>query len=147
MADQPPEEKKPIKDKIEEQISSLHAEEKLDQLYSFTKTHTRDAIAYVILIAGIIISLFNGVWGGTLIGIIAGIYFSSEIVYSLKNFRFFIDKEGVFKTFILGGVFFGLFLARPMLFIGIAAALGIKTLLLGEEKNPTSTKEEKTKEE
>ena len=90
MTDESPQEKSPIKEKIEKQLQDLRAEEKFDKLYSFTKTHTLDSIAYVILIAGLIISIFNSFWGGILIGIIPGFYFFREITLRLRNYHAFI---------------------------------------------------------
>jgi len=127
-----PEDNGSLKKKLEEQISHLHAEEKMEELYSFTRTHTLDTVAYAVLIAGIIISIFSHFWGGILIGVVAGLYFTGEVMFAIKHFSHYVEKYGVFKTFVLGGVLFGLFIARPMLFVALAATIGIKLVITAQ---------------
>lgn len=135
-----------ITDKLSEKLSSINAEEKLDNLYEYSRTHVGDTISYVVLFVGIILALFQVPYGVGLVGVIFGIYFSSEITDFVKGASNFVEEQGVFRSFILGGVGIGLFIGSPLFFIGTAAAVGIKTLVLGLEKDKKGKKSKKEKE-
>lgn len=127
---------KSFKEKLERTIEDFRPEEKMDDLKSFAKTHNKDAIAYAVLIAGLIISLFSGVWGGLLVGIVTGIYFSQEISYVIKNHETIVEKLGVFRSFVLGGAMLGVFIAYPMFYIGMAIVWAIKFIVATKEEKP-----------
>ena len=128
-----PQKPKSLKDKMQRSMEDFKTGDKLDSLYAFARENTRDTVAYIILFAGILISLFNSFLGGFLIGLITGFYFTTEILAFYDNFHEFLEKYGVFKTFILGGAALGLFIALPSFFLGIAVAIGIG-MLVGERK-------------
>lgn len=105
---------------------------KLDDLYGYFDKNTRDIIAYIFLFIGIILLLFQSFWGGLIIGIIAGIYFSEPIVYWLKHLQHAVEEEGIARSLIFAGVVLGLFIGAPGIFIGAAIAIGLKYILVNE---------------
>lgn len=124
-------EDKSLTETVKEKIKGFDMNENMENVVTFATSNTRDAIAYLILLAGLVISLFNPMVGETLVGIIVGIYFSGAIRHFFSAFSQFVDKWGVFKLFVAGGGFIILLLAAPMFFVGIAVTIGVKMLLLG----------------
>lgn len=106
--------------------------EKPASFFQYVTSNTRDTIAYVILIIGIILLFFHPVYGGLLVGIISGLYFSEEIVSILNSLNDIIENEGIVRSLILGGLTLSLFIAAPAIFIGAAIAIGVKKILFPE---------------
>lgn len=136
--DEPSQKSDSLKDKFNKKLDDFQTEEKFGDLKQFAQNNIRDTIAYVILFTGILISLFRPFLGHSIIGIITGIYFSNEIGRFITSFNEWVEYLGTFRTFILAGATFGLFLTAPMFFIGLAAAIGLKILVLGIEKDNDS---------
>lgn len=117
--------KEPFKsDKVEEKEKN---ENKM-HLFSYAKTNTRDALAYIILIMGVILLFFERFSGELLIGVIFGLYYSLEIQSLFRNFNEFIEEQGVVRGIVLGVVTIALFISAPGIFIGAVLAVIIKYL-------------------
>jgi hypothetical protein len=106
--------------------------EKIDDAYGFVKTHPLDSIAYALLIIGLITFFFKPYLGLALVGIVVGIYFSTEILDFFKSFNDFLRHQGTFRVFVLGGALLVLLLAVPMFFVGAALAVALKALITNE---------------
>jgi hypothetical protein len=95
----------------------------------FIMTHKWDAAAYFLLFIGLISSIFYQITGGFLVGIILGIYFSNEIQKRFTAFKEYLDKEGVFRGFILIGALIALFITTFGLCIGTLVGVFIRPFL------------------
>lgn len=129
---QPPEEpskKSGFQDKFKNSLESLRSNEKLGDIVNYATANTRDTISYVILIIGIVMLFFQPLYGGTLIGIIAGFYFSSEAIALFQNLNALIDEQGIVKCLIGGGLLVGLFICAPAIFVGFLVAVAIRQIL------------------
>lgn len=87
---------------------------------AFFSENRWDAFAYVVLLSGLLITVFEPFFGGLLVGIILGIYFSKGIHEKCVFFKDFLDKEGIFRGFILLAAIMALLMASPGLCIGAA---------------------------
>ncbi len=106
-------------------------ENQADKIYQFAKSNTQDTVAYVVLFIGIILLFFRPEWGGILVGAVGGYYYSQEIVAMVLDINSFIDKEGLIRSLILGGLVLAFLIQSVWLFIGLAVGVAIKQILLG----------------
>lgn len=119
-----------VKDKLNDTFEKL----KKEGLYTYAKSNTRDTIAYVLLIIGLILLFFAPFYGGILIGIVIGLYFANEIINVAKNINEFVDKQGVVRSLILGALTLAFFIAAPSIFIGAAITVLAKFLFTEKSK-------------
>ncbi|KAF3363247.1 hypothetical protein PHSC3_000137 [Chlamydiales bacterium STE3] len=124
-----PDQKPSFKDKFRQALHTLKESEKSGRLSDLAASSTRDSIAYVILIVGIILLFFHPFYGGFLIGLIGGFYFSSELLAFLQSINHLIDEQGIVRSLIAGALLIGLLICAPAIFLGIAAAVGIRQIL------------------
>lgn len=108
-------------------------EEKFENFFSQASSNTRDIIAYVLLILGIILLFVQHLYGGFIIGLVAGVYFSKEIVGLVQNFEDFIEEQGLARSIILGGTLLALFILAPAIFIGIAVVVLLRMFIFSEK--------------
>ena len=120
--------------KIEPKIA-LKKTGKAEDLLGFAKENTRDTIAYIFLIVGFLLLFFEPLYGGTILGILVGLYFTAELVGFWKNSQEWIDKWGMVKTLVLAGVLLSFFVSSigaAVIMIVTAIAVVIKHLFLPE---------------
>ncbi len=98
----------------------------------FSPSSTRDIVAYILLACGIILMLFQPIYGGLLIGIVTGVYFAPEMIARLRNIEGIIEEEGVARSVILAVLFLALFIALPSVFIGMAIIVAIRLFIKDE---------------
>lgn len=101
-----------------------------DDLMLYLKTHTREAVSYVLIVLGIIMMFFDQMYGGLLVGIIAGIYFGEEIVAYLKSINTDLKAPDLARRLILAGLAIAFLIAAPSIFLGAAIAIVIQQLFL-----------------
>jgi len=108
--------------------------EGIQGLYGYAKSNTRDTIAYVVLIIGVILLFFDPsfFWGGLLVGLVVGFYFASEILGLIKHFNDVIAEQGVVRSLVFGGLMVAFFISAPGIFIGAAVGVAIKKLISPE---------------
>lgn len=107
-----------------------------DHLLSYFKENVRETIAYVLLILGIILLFFYPLYGGLLVGLIAGIYFGDDIVDYLLNWKKGLNTtKGITENLISAGVAIAFFIMAPTIFIGAAIAIAIKQLFIAQQGN------------
>ena len=108
-----------------------------DDLLNYFKNHSRETIAYVLLILGILLLFSYPIHGGLIIGIVAGIYFGDEIVNYIKNWRTVIDSQSNYnemaRQLILAGIALAFLISAPAIFLGAAISIGIKQLFIGQD--------------
>ncbi|MEX1013128.1 MAG: hypothetical protein WD595_04915 [Waddliaceae bacterium] len=104
--------------KIEDTLEKLKKNENVDTIVNYAQTHVLDTVAYILLVIGIIWSFFHPVFGGLLVGLIAGWYFYVEIYAIVKGFQEYIDVQGTEKSIVLGAVLLVLLVQAPGVVIG-----------------------------
>lgn len=105
-----------------------------DSFYNYFSSSTRDLIAYILLVIGIVLLFFQQYYGGFLIGLVTGAYFSEEINTLFKNYQAFVDKQGLVRSLILGGLTIAFIISAPAIFIGIAFVVILKYFIFAESK-------------
>ncbi len=128
-----PEHKPTFREKFLQSLLHFRANEKLSGLGEITTSSTRDSIAYVILIIGIILLFFHHIYGGLLIGLITGFYFSSELLAFLQAINHLIDEQGIVRSLVAGALFLSLLISAPAIILGMIAAVGIRQILFPEK--------------
>src|ERR1700733_2976014 len=121
------------KNKLAETFNSLKKNENIESLMSYAKHHTQDSVAFILLALGIIWIFFNPFYGSILVGLVAGYYFSSEVLGVIDSFGLFFDKQKMAKNLVLAGSLIAFFILAPGIFIGAAILIGIKYLLNSEK--------------
>lgn len=119
-----PEQKEPQKDEKKEEIQT-----EKHGFMTFVKDNLWESISYVVLFAGLIFSIFNPFLGGSLVGIILGIYFSQEILDRSMAFKELVVKEGIFRGFIVIAAVLALLLEAPGLLFGTIIGAWIRPYL------------------
>jgi hypothetical protein len=125
-----PHERETIKEKFTRRIKN----EKMDNLYSYAKENTRDTLAYFILVFGLILIFFHPFWGEILIGLVAGFYFSDEIISFFKNCEREMNNQGMVRSIVFGGTAIAFFIKAPMIFVAAAVIAGLKYLIISEKR-------------
>lgn len=107
-----------------------------DNLLEYFKQHSRETISYILLILGIVLLFFHPLYGGLLVGIVAGIYFGDEIVDYIKKWKGKtegrIDYKELARHLICAGLALAFFISAPAIFLGAAISIGIKQLFVGQ---------------
>ena len=128
------ENKTSFRDKFKESYDKFKKNEKIEEIYNYASSNTRDMIAYVLLLVGLILLLVEPSWyGETLIGVIFGLYFGQEIYQWAIHYKDFVEEQGFVKNLILCGTLLAFFIEAPFIFIGACVAIGIRQLI-----HPTS---------
>ena len=108
-----------------------------NDLLDYFKNHTREAVSYFLLIVGILLLFYDAVYGGLIVGIVAGIYFGDELVNYIKNWQVSINSQNrhteVARHLILAGLATAFFVSAPAIFLGAAFSIGIKQLFIGQD--------------
>lgn len=121
--------KESIHKKISEKFEKLRKNEKMEELYQFATANTRDTIVYALLVIGLILLLFVPFWGGLIIGVIGGIYFADDLLTWFNDINDYMDKEGLARLVILGGIGIAFLIAAPGIIIGAVVAVAIKKIV------------------
>jgi hypothetical protein len=97
-------------------------------IITFMKENTKDTIAYVLLIAGIMMMFFDNVaiYGGLVVGVIFGLYFAKELAYLVTNATNLIEQEGTPKSLMFGALLLIFLIKAPFVFIGAALVAVLK---------------------
>jgi hypothetical protein len=105
-----------------------------DAILDYIKGNTKDSIAYVLMVIGLLLMLFGSYYGSFLIGLIFSLYFVNEIAFAVTHAKEFIEEYGLVKSLVLAGTLLGIFFKVPFLFVGIAIVIGIRVFLWPEDK-------------
>lgn len=100
-----------------------------DRLWTQVKSVNRETVIYVALAIGLILFILEPLVGGAIIGVIAGLVFSEEILGFAMNIKEAIEREEVFRGVVLGVLLLAFFLSAPMIVIGAAVTVAIKRLM------------------
>lgn len=83
------------------------------------KHNLGDTIAYIVLLLGLTLTFFHPFYGGFLVGIIMGLYFSRKVFFWFEQFREFVSKEGVFRGFIVIAAIAAFMISAPGICLGL----------------------------
>lgn len=103
-----------------------------NNIVDFIKSHSRDSIALGLLILGIILILFLPLYGGVLVGIVAGIYFGDRLVDFITHFKAPFGSDQLTHNLIVAGIALAFLISAPAIFLGAAIAIGIKQLFINK---------------
>lgn len=103
-----------------------------DHIISFVKTHSRESIAYVLLVLGIVLLLFDNIYGGILVGIVTGIYFGDNLVNYIVNWKLSLDSKDMTQNIVLAGASVAFLITSPAIFLGIAISIAVKQLFVSK---------------
>lgn len=129
-----PPEKEGFKDKFKDSLKDFRSNESMGKMMSQATENTRDTISYIILIMGVVLLFFSPLYGGALVGLVAGFYFSSEILSFWKHLNEFVEEEGIVKSLIGLGLLLALFISAPAIFIAMILAVIVRQVLFPESK-------------
>lgn len=128
--------------KPSEDNESHSAMEALDEIaensWEFAKTRKADTAAFITMVVGVLVSIINPMLGGTLVGIITGLYFGPSLYSMLRRPQKLIDGHGMFKVVIGMTAILTLLIALPFFFIGCAITTAILMLAFEKKKNSAS---------
>jgi hypothetical protein len=116
-------------DRLKDTFESWRANAQFGKVYDYAKSNNRDTIAYILLVVGLFLLFFEPWFGGILIGIIFGLYFSQEITDVIVNHVEIIDKLGIARSMVLAFVLLVFLISAPFVFIGAALAVCLKRLV------------------
>jgi len=125
-------EKTDSKNKFSDTFENLKENETIGKFIHYAQENTQDTIAYALLLVGILWSFFHAFYGGILVGLVAGFYFSKEITQFVMSFNQLMAVQGTARSIIFFGALLTLFIASPGIFIGGAIMIGLKILLRSE---------------
>lgn len=122
--------------RVNQGTSNRHEDpKKIDELYEYATSNRAETLTYVtyaLLIIGLILLLFfSNLLGGLIIGMIAGYYFASEIIYYIRNMGQIVSGQDQLRYVVLTAVLIGLFIAAPGIFLGAAIVAAFKQVLAG----------------
>lgn len=114
------------------------SESSFDAFMDYLRDNTKDSIAYVVMVVGILLMLFEPYvpYGSLAVGIIFSLYFGNEISFIVTNIKDFVEEYGLVKSLVLGGTLLALFIKVPFFFIGVAAVIAIKLCVWTDQKKP-----------
>lgn len=121
-----------FKERFFASLEELKHNPNVERFLGSAATSTRDIISYILLIFAIISLFFAPFYGGILVGLIFGFYFSSEILAFIKNLNSWIDEQGMVRSLVASGLLLSLFISAPAIFVGAAIALAIRQIFFSE---------------
>lgn len=105
------------------------AKETVEKVYRYARSMPRETVTYIALVVGIILIPWQPLWGGAILGVVFGIYFSNELLPRVKSFRAYLESEGQAKSIVLGVAILALLFLAPGVVLGALAAIGVLALL------------------
>ncbi len=105
---------------------------KLNEIYSWAGSNKEQTICYILLALGLLTYLFLDMFvGGLILGVLAGYYFSFEIMNYLRSLPQVAGGPKQISIIILTAVLFCLLMGSPGIFIGASIAAAFKQAVGG----------------
>lgn len=112
--------------------NSAGGPEKRGDFYSYATSNKEQTITYILLILGLLILLFiNALFGGLMLGMVAGYYFSSEIIHYIRNIGQVVEGPDQPRYIVLAALLLGLLILAPGIFIGAIIIATFKQVMAG----------------
>lgn len=125
-------EKEAFKGKNQQTWGNKDNSGKTENFYTYTMSNKEHIITYILLILGLITLLFfSNLLGGLILGMVAGFYFASDIVYYIRNLGQVIGGQDHLRYIVLTSILLGLFIAVPGIFIGAIIVATFKQVMAG----------------
>jgi uncharacterized membrane protein len=105
---------------------------KVEFSFEYAKSNKEKVITYILLVLGLLLLFFNNMLGGLLIGVVAGYFFDSEIIYYIRNLNQIISGQEHIRYVVLTALVLGLLIAAPGIFIGAVIIAIFKQVLFGK---------------
>ncbi len=106
-----------------------------DDFYHYVKSNKQQTITYILLALGLLsLLIFDPLFGGLVIGMVAGYYFASEIVHYFRNFNQIFSGNNRIRSVVLGALLLGFFIAAPGIFIGAAIVALFRHVVQGPNR-------------
>lgn len=128
----PTPEQPPKKNPLSEKLEALRKNEKIEGIYNYASNNTRDTVAYILMIIGIVLLFTHLFYGGFVVGLIFGLYFTEEITALLRALNDLIELHGMVRSLIFGGLLLALLVLAWPIYLGVAVAIGVKHILYPE---------------
>ena len=106
---------------------------KFENFFAEATANTRDIVAYILLVLGIILLFVEHIYGGLLIGVVLGVYFAKEVIEFINNIELFIEKQGLARSLILGGGLLALLISVPAIFVGAAVVVVLRMFIFPDK--------------
>lgn len=125
-------------EKIKSTFKNLKDSKQVDDLYNYAVGNKEKTITYVLLALGLIILLFvNDLIGGLIIGLLAGYYYSREIVYFIRHLPRFFEGQDQVRYIVLAILLVGLLIEAPGIILGAAVLAAFKQIV-HKEREPSN---------
>jgi len=99
-------------------------------LNNYMTTNREQLFIYILLALGLILTLFTSSLLGTLIiGLVAGYYFASQIIYFVRNLGQMVGGQDQLHYVVLAAIALALFIEAPGIFIGAIIVATFKQVL------------------
>lgn len=121
--------------KFNETLDKLKKNKNLEGAIEYAQSHKSDTIAYALLGVGILWLLFQPFYGGLLIGLVAGFYFSKSLSHFARHLPNCVEQYGLSKCVVMGVTFLALLLLAPGILIGAALSVAAVEFFLVTKKN------------
>lgn len=122
----------PKKNPLSEKLEALRKNEKIEGIYNYASNNTRDTVAYILMIIGIVLLFTHLFYGGFIVGLIFGLYFTDEITALLRSLNDLIEQHGMVRSLIFGGLLLAILILAWPIYLGTAVAIGVKHILYSE---------------
>lgn len=103
--------------------------------YKGAPANPRDLITYVLLFLGLLLLFIVPLYGEFLIGIVAGVYFSKELVEFVNGYKEIIEEQGFVRSLVLAALLLTFIITTPALFVG-AIIVALLRLFVFTEPTP-----------
>jgi hypothetical protein len=124
-----------VGDKIKGTFKQLKDSRQVDDLYNYAVSNKEKTIAYTLLALGLIILLFvDDLFGGLIIGLVAGYYYSREIVYFIRNLPQFFEGQDQVRYVVALVLVIGLLFVAPGIILGAAVLAAFKQIINRNEQ-------------
>lgn len=127
------EENKTFSDKVKDTISDIKDNNKMEEVYEYSRSNIGETATYVGLTVGLLLTLFGNFYGLPIIGFVFGIYFAKAILTITEQAKGWFEEAGLLKSCLIGASLLALFIQSPMFFVGIAGAVILRKVVLGIE--------------
>jgi hypothetical protein len=128
------EENKDKKENSPKKEESFVDPERLQNFVKEASQNTRDIVAYILLLGGLLLLPFRTFVGSVIVGLVFGLYFSGVLVKPLKNVERMLNDLGIVKSIILAALVLALLVLAPGIVIGSIAGVGVRELLIADRK-------------
>lgn len=130
-----------VGDKLKGTFKNIKESKQVNEMYHYARSNKERTITYLLLALGVILLFINTILGGLLIGLVAGYFFSDEIVYFGKNIRQFFESQDHLRYLVMIVATLALLIAAPGIVIGAIVAAAFTHIM---KPNPEETERTET---